>query len=275
MTERDDLAAPAAVASATPDAPVTPPPRAGVPLPLVARMVARLVGGQETAASEIPVLVETVSAALEQILHPTARAPAADVDVDDPVRETRRRRTLRQSEGARKPGRPRKVEVVVEPIETAPTPPPAPRLVRRAEATVTPAAAEPTPLAPPTNGMVKGVVRWFDPARQTGGLRLTGVPEDVAVDPAVFIAAGVTRLFKGQEIEAQIDRGEGRVRVSALRIPGGPVSAPAASGAIAAMGGRKPRMVIVEKKRDALKRVAARTEAEHLLGPAGAPKPER
>ncbi|HKX07151.1 MAG TPA: hypothetical protein VJN67_03125, partial [Stellaceae bacterium] len=153
--------------------------------------------------------------------------------------------------------------------------PPAPRLVRRAEAAVAPPTAEPTPLAPPANGMVKGVVRWFDPARQTGGLRLTGVPEDVAVEPAVFIAAGVTRLFKGQEIEAQIDRGEGRVRVTALRIPGGPVAAPTASGPIAAMGGRKPRMVIVEKKRDALKRVAARTEAEHLLGPAGALKPQR
>ena len=274
MTERDDLAAPAAVPSATPDAPATPPPRAGVPLPLVARMVARLVGGQETAASDVPGLVETVSAALEQILYPTAPAPAVDIDDEPPVREARPRRAPRQAEGARKPGRPRKAEVV-EPIEATPTPPPAPRLVRRAEAAAAPPAAESTPLAPPANGMVKGVVRWFDPARQTGGLRLTGVPEDVAVEPAVFVAAGVTRLFKGQEIEAQIDRGEGRVRVTALRVPGGPVTVPTTSGPIAAMGGRKPRMVIVEQKRDALKRVAARTEAEHLLGPAGAPKPQR
>lgn len=275
MTERDDLAASAAVPPATPDAPVTPPLRAGVPLPLVARMVARLVGGQETAASDIPGLVETVNAALEQILYPTAPPSAVDIDAEEaPAREARRRRTPRQTESARKPGRPRKVEIV-EPIEAAATPPPAPRLVRRSEAAVAPPAAEPTPLAPPANGMVKGVVRWFDPARQSGGLRLAGVPEDVAVEPTVFIAAGVTRLFKGQEIEAQIDRGEGRVRVTALRIPGGPVAVPTASGPIAALGGRKPRMVIVEKKRDALKRVAARTEAEHLLGPAGAPKPQR
>jgi cold shock CspA family protein len=121
--------------------------------------------------------------------------------------------------------------------------------------------------------MVKGVVRWFDPARQTGGLRLTGVPEDVAVEPAVFIAAGLTRLFKGQEIEAQIERGEGRVRVSALRVPGGSATTTAVAGPIAAMGGRRPRVVMVEKKRDALKRVAARTEAENLLGQTVTPKP--
>lgn len=274
MTGRDDLAEPAAVPTPTPDAPIAPPSRAVVPLPLVARMVARLVGGQETAATDIPVLVETVSAALEQILYPAPPAPAADLQESEAPVRNRPRRDPRQAEGARKPGRPRKSETI-GPVEAASAPLPAPRLVRRAEAAVTTSAAEPTPLAPPTNGMVKGVVRWFDPVRQTGGLRLTGVPEDVGVEPPVFVAAGVTRLFKGQEIEAQIDRGEGRVRVTALRIPGGPVTAPTASGAIAAMGGRKPRMVIVEKKRDALKRVAARTEAEHLLGPAGAPKPQR
>jgi hypothetical protein len=267
MTERDDLAAPAVVPPATPDAPITPAPRAGVPLPLVARMVARLVGGQETAASDIPALVATVSAALEQILYPARPAAVAAADEAAPVRAARQRRPRRQGG----PGRPPKVETP-EPIE-APAPPPMQRLVRRAEAVLGAPAIEPAALAPPAAGMVKGVVRWFDPARQTGGLRLTGLPEDVAVEPAVFIAAGVTRLFKGQEIEAQVERREGRVRVTALRVPGGPTTAPTASGAIAAMGGRKPRMVIVEKKRDAMKRVGARTEAEHLLGPAGAKPP--
>jgi cold shock CspA family protein len=236
-------------------------------------MVARLVGEQETAASEIPVLVETVSAALEQILHPAAPVDVVDAGEAALDAEPRAPRPKLQSESARRPGRPRKAEVA-EPVET-PAPPPAPRLVRRAEAVVSAPTPGPVPIAPPAAGMVKGVVRWFDPARQTGGLRLTGVPEDVAVEPAVFIAAGVTRLFKGQEIEAQLDRSEGRARVTALRVPGGPMAAPTASGPIAALGGRRPRVVIVEKKRDALKRVAARTEAEHLLGTAGAPKPER
>ena len=275
MTERADPAAPATVPPPSDDTPVRRAPRIGVPLPLVAHMVARLVGGQGTAASDIPVLVESVNAALEQILYPAARAPVVEVVQEPPAHATRPRPQQRPREEARKPGRPRKVEVV-EPIAAeAPAPAPAPRLVRRAEAVVTAPASEPVPLTPSPAGMVKGVVRWFAPARQSGGLRLAGVPEDVAVEPTVFIAAGVTRLFKGQEIEAQIDRGEGRVRVTALRIPGGPVAVPTASGPIAALGGRKPRMVIVEKKRDALKRVAARTEAEHLLGPAGAPKPQR
>jgi cold shock CspA family protein len=266
MTGRDDLPAPAAAPPQSSDAPIIPAPRSGVPLPLVAHMVARLVGGQETAASDIPALVESVNAALAEILYPRIKiAPAAD---EFPARGQRLPRSVR--EGVRKPGRPRKVEAP-QPVEP-PAPPPTPRLVRRAEALVSEPAAEPRPSSPVAS-MVKGVVRWFDPARQTGGLRLAGVPEDVAVEPAVFIAADLTRLFKGQEIEAQIERVDGRVRVSALRVPGGSATTTAVSGPIAAMGGRRPRVVLVEKKRDALKRVAARTEAEHLLGPTGAPKP--
>src|SRR5215472_1969357 len=273
--ERGDLVAPVTAPPLTNDAPAPPAPRAGVPLPLVAHMVARLVSGHETAASEIPTLVETVSAAFAQILHPVPSLPAVEVIAGAPPAHARQLRPRLDDEAGRKSGRPSKAEIV-EPVAAPPATPPAPRLVRRAEAAVSAPAAEPVPpLAPPVASMVRGVVRWFDPARQTGGLPLTGVPRGLAVEPAVFVAAGVTRLFKGQEIEAQLDRGEGRIRVTALRVPGGPVSAPTASGPIAATGGRRPRLVIVEKKRDALKRVAARTEAEHLLGPAGTPKPAR
>ena len=275
MTERGDLATPAAAPPQSNDIPVPSAPNAGVPLPLIAHMVARLVGGQKTAASDIPTLVETVNAALAQILYPTAKLPAAEAVEEVTVRRERQQPKRREGEERRRPGRPRKVEAA-PPVE-APAPPPAPRLVRRAEAVVSAPAADPTALtpSPSATSMVRGVVRWFDPARQTGGLRLTGVPEDVAVEPAVFIAAGVTRLFKGQEIEAQLDRAERRVRVTALRVPGGPAAAPTVSGPIAAMGGRRPRVVLVEKKRDALKRVAARTEAEQLLGATGTPKPSR
>ena len=274
MTERVDLAAPVAPPPQSNDTAAIPAPRAGVPLPLIAHMVARLVGGQETAASDIPALVETVNAALARILHPGAEPASAEAPDEISVHRERQRQPRRHREAGRKPGRPRKVEVPL-PVE-APAPPPAPRLVRRAEAVASPPTTDATALAPPpAPSLVRGVVRWFDPARQTGGLRLTGVPEDVAVEPAVFVAAGVTRLFKGQEIEAELDRGERRVRVTALRVPGGPAATPTVSGPIAAMGGRRPRVVLVEKKRDALKRVAARTEAEHLLGPTGTPKPSR
>jgi hypothetical protein len=115
------------------------------------------------------------------------------------------------------------------------------------------------------SSVLRGVVRWFDPARRTGGVRLTGVPGDVAVEPEIFASANISRLFKGQEIEAGIRRTDGRVQVTSLRVPGGG-AATSASGPIASTSGRRPRFVIVEKKLDALKRVAARSEAEYVLG---------
>src|SRR5947199_2077477 len=142
MTGRGAVPALAAAPPQSQDTPDIPAPPSGVPLPLVAHMVARLVGGQETAASDIPALVESVNAALAEILCPRGNiAPAAD---EFPARGQRPPRPAR--EGARKPGRPRKVEAP-QPVEP-PTPPPAPRLVRRAEAVVS--AAEPMHLAPPT-----------------------------------------------------------------------------------------------------------------------------
>jgi cold shock CspA family protein len=273
LQDAPEAAPPEAELSVTMPAEAPPARKKGVPLPLIARMVARLVSGQATPASDIPALIETVSAVFDQILNPAPVEAPVEMPTEAPLRSARRQKRARRQPTGRKPGRPRKV-LVPEPVE-APTPPPAPRLVRRAEAIVSAPAPELAGLAPQPSSALRGVVRWFDPARQTGGLRLTGVPEDVPVEPAVFAAAGVTRLFKGQEIEAQVSRGDGRVRVTALRIPGGPAATPSASGPIAAMGGRRPRMVIVEKKRDGLKRVAARTEAEHLLGAPGEPKPPR
>jgi len=273
VPEGPDAALPDAelLAPAAPEPP--PAPDAGVPLALIAHMVARLVSSQAIAGSEIPALVRTVRDAVAQILDPMPVAPTVDESDAASPHPARRHRRARRAPTGRKPGRPRKV-VVPEP-EAVPVPPPAPRLVRRAEAVVSAPVPEFAALAPHPSGTLRGVVRWFDPARQSGGLRLTGIPEDVPVEPAVFAAAGVTRLFKGQEVEAQVSRAEGRVRVTALRIPGGPAATPSVSGPIAAMGGRRPRVVIVEKKRDGLKRVAARTEAEHLLGAPGEPKPPR
>jgi cold shock CspA family protein len=240
----------------------------------VASVVARILGGQTLPASDVPALIDTVRSAVARILNPPPPAPEIAAPKEaQPARRGRPRGRPRGSTG-RKRGRPRKI-APPEPIE-APAPPAAPRLVRRAEAVAAPPASnEPALLEAPPSATVRGVVRWFDPARQTGGLRLTGVPEDVAVEPAVFAAAGVTRLFKGQEVEAELSRTDGRVRVTALRIPGGAGGTASASGPIAAMGGRRPRVVIVEKKLDALKRVAARTEAEHLLGSNGQTKPQR
>ncbi|HTZ79893.1 MAG TPA: hypothetical protein VMC10_18415 [Stellaceae bacterium] len=253
-----------ALVPSTISTPIASAGSSGIPLPLVARMVAKLVAGRPTAAEEIPALVETVSATVARLLNP----PPAPLPIAV-VAEAPAPRIPRVT--GRRPGRPRKERPAVPEVEEAPAPPPVPRLVRRAEAVAAPSGPEIAVIEVPSDGTVRGVVRWFDPARQTGGLRLTGVHEDVSFDPQVFAATGVTRLFKGQEIEATVSREGGRVRVTRLKIPGGP-AAPTSSGLIAASNGRKPRVVMVEKKRDALRRVAARSEAEHLLG---TPKPTR
>lgn len=272
MTDPADLSTSGADLTVTSPAAMPAGPKAARTLPMVAHMVARILGAQATYASDVPALVQTVSAAVAQILNPAPLLPPAEASDAPPIPFARRKPRAQRATSGRKPGRPRKTPIA-EPIVAA-APPPTPRLVRRAEAIVSAPAPKSAAMAPQPASTLRGVVRWFDPGRQTGGLRLTGVPEDVAIEPATFAAAGVTRLFKGQEIEAQVSREEGRVRVTALRIPGGTAAITTVSGPIAATGGRRPRVVIVEKKRDGLKRVAARTEAEQLLGSSADPKSE-
>jgi hypothetical protein len=234
-------------------------------LPLAVELVARLSAAHTIGAQELPALIENVVTLVRGILNP-APSPGPAVKVIPAPAKRRRGRPpgsgTKRAEPRRKRGRPRKAPLYEAP-SAAPVVPVVPRLIRRSEA-VSPSPSAPALELPPSS-VLRGVVRWFDPARRTGGVRLTGLPEDVAVEPEVFAAANITRLFKGQEIEAEIRRREGRVQVAALRVPGGG-AATSSSGPIASTGGRRPRIVIVEKKLDALKRVAARSEAEHVLG---------
>jgi hypothetical protein len=82
---------------------------------------------------------------------PVARILGILGDRGEGTRKLRRRRLLEGAarEPARKPGRPRKVEAAEPVVAEAPAPPPAPRLVRRAEAVVTAPAPETVALAPP------------------------------------------------------------------------------------------------------------------------------
>lgn len=244
-------------------------------LPLVAAMVARLVAARPMTASDVPHLVGIVEATISDLLDPPAqqRVPIA-VETKpaekSPWGKARREKSLtpRRSGERRAPS-----EKSAAPAPVEAPPPPAPRLVRRAEAhlAVPPAETSPT-FFQASSSLVRGIVRWFDPARQTGALRLPGVPEDLMVEPGVFAQSGATRLFKGQEIDAQIDRSGGHVRISAITLPG---AATGSSDAGMIAGGRRPRIVIVEKKRDGLKRVAARSEAEQVLGAGATPERSR
>jgi cold shock CspA family protein len=138
-----------------------------------------------------------------------------------------------------------------------------PQLMRRAD--VAP-VAESSPLEPrPQTGTLRGVVRWFDLNTRQGTLRLPGFGDEVTIDGAALERAGISRLYKGQEIEATVADEGGSVRLVSLSLPGR-VDAPAHGLFRAGSARRNAKPVIVEMKRDAMRRTAARIEAEQILG---------
>jgi cold shock CspA family protein len=140
--------------------------------------------------------------------------------------------------------------------------PAAPKLLRRAEVlSVAPAMASDLPIS---RGTLRGVVKWFDPRTGKGALRVPGYAGDLALDSKVMAEAGITRLYKGQEIEASIAGGPEAPRLVQLALPGGVAPVLPSGGMVR---GRRAKPVVVEMKREALRRVAARAEAEQLLGP--------
>ena len=110
--------------------------------------------------------------------------------------------------------------------------------------------------------MVRGVVQWFDTRTARGTLRLQGVSSDLPVDGDMLTAAGLTRLFKGQEIEATLEDGDDTPKIAALRLLNLSPNSPAMGGTVR---DRHAKQVVVELKREALSRAAARAEAELLL----------
>jgi hypothetical protein len=147
-----------------------------------------------------------------------------------------------------------------------PVPPPQPRLVRRADVVAAPSSEVTVAVRPISVGVVRGVVKWFDQRLRRGALRLPGCGGDVPVEPALLEEMGVSRLYKGQEIEATLS-GEESPRVVRLTIPGGVWHVHRSGGVV---HNRHAKPVIVELKREAMRRAAARAEAEIVLGPSRA-----
>ena len=242
-----------------------------------ARVVAKLLANRHTPIIEIPDLIENVERALRSLDSNTGKSirkePEKERDVPEtasapPPRVKRangrtRDETHRVAPAAEKPA----AEKLTEP--PAPVPqempqeikPAQPTLLRRAEVIhVAPVAPPPAPLAP-TNGMVRGVVQWFDTRTSRGTLRLQGLSSDRPIDGDTLAASGLTRLFKGQEIEATLD-GEETPKIAALRLLNLSPNSPAMGGMVR---DRHAKQVVVELKREALSRAAARAEAELLL----------
>jgi cold shock CspA family protein len=234
-----------------------------------ARVVAKLLSKRRhTSINEIPDIIENVERALQSLDSNAGKSikKEPEADVAKPVAEPRAKRAngLRKrddthvvapaGERVAAPEKP-----VAEPQEIKPA---QPTLLRRAEVIhVAPVAPPPAPLAP-TNGMVRGVVQWFDTRTARGTLRLQGVSSDLPIDGDILTAAGLTRLFKGQEIEATLEDGDETPKIAALRLLNLSPNSPAMGGMVR---DRHAKQVVVELKREALSRAAARAEAELLL----------
>jgi len=219
-----------------------------------ARIAAKLLAHRPTPTDEVGDLIRNVHGALLRLGEAPAGAdPLPEEEQPEEPAATPARRRRRQGRAP-----------VVEPeIEEAPTAPPTPKLVRRAEVATAPAATPASLLAPPPgHGTLRGVVRWFDPKSGKGMVRLPG-HGDVGFEARLLADSGISRLFKGQEIEASLAEGT-PARLQRLTLPGGGATTSVfGSGTVKS---RHAKPVVVEMKREALRRAAARAEAEHILG---------
>ncbi len=216
---------------------------------VAARLAAKLLAHRQTPQNEVADLIRFVHEALDGLEQPAeaaapAEAPAAKGKVGRP-----RRQAKRQEEPL--------------PAESEPPVPAAPKLVRRADV-ASPATPPAFALAAPASSTLRGVVRWFDPKSGKGAVRLPGLG-DVGFEARVLAESGITRLFKGQEIEATLEGGNGTAQLQRLTLPGVVTGSPLGAGGTVRSRHAKP--VLVELKREALKRAAARAEAELVLGP--------
>jgi cold shock CspA family protein len=213
-----------------------------------ARLAAKLLAHRPTPQEEVGDLIRNVHGALTRLTEPQSETASPP----QPVSAVTARRPRQRAEPA---------PAAALPEEPATAPPPAPKLVRRAD--VAPAAT-PAPLlsAPAHHNALRGVVRWFDPKSGKGALRLPGVG-DIGFESAVLAQSGISRLFKGQEIEATLVEGAVPPQLERLALPGAVAASPLGGGVVR---GRHAKPVVVELKREALRRAAARAEAEHVLG---------
>ncbi len=211
-----------------------------------ARLVARLVAHRPTQGHEIADLIRDVHVTLAGL--DGREQPAVERAAPRLAAKAERRRL-------RSPKLPPPA-----PSAEAPPPPPAPKLVRRAEIAATPQA---NTAAWSTSPILRGVVKWYDPRTGKGALRLPGFSGDIPLDAQLLTESGIARLFKGQEVEATLAHGGAAPQLRRLSVPGTAAPNPVGGGVVRS---RHAKPVVVELKREGLRRVAARAEAEQLLG---------
>lgn len=227
-----------------------------------ARVIAKLLASRHTPINEIPDLIENVERALADLDGATgeSKPPAPRKTTALPAIPSMETKATQRAKRAPLQRAPR-VALAAEP-EAVEAKPAQPTLLRRAEVIhVAPVAPVPTLLAPAT-GSVRGVVQWFDTRTNRGTLRLQGLSSDLPIEGETLAACGLTRLFKGQEIEATLEGGDETPKIATLRLLNLSSNSPVMGGMVR---DRHAKQVVVELKREALSRAAARAEAELLL----------
>ncbi len=226
-----------------------------IPSGAMVRLIAKVLSSRNTEISEVSAVIDTIYTALnDRDRVPVEMAPAAAVEAPRkrrgrPPGSTNRKTQLRPA--------------FMEPTAAVQAPPPAPSLLRRAD------MVHSEPEAPAkvdsAQRLIRGVIKWYDGRTGKGSVRLPG-SGDVAIDAGHLTRSGLSRLYPGQEIEASIHGAGDTVEIDRMTLIGGPQSErPIEAGPIAVR--RNTKLVMVEMKRDSLRRVAARAEAEHILGP--------
>jgi hypothetical protein len=232
----------------------------------IAHFIAKILAARPTSSEEIPDLVARIRDTVGML----RAGPGDAMPGDAMARETAEFVSAKPVAAGAPRRRRRRIAATPTPPEITPRRDPEPviqilpRLMRRSEV-----APAPEPVVfevrQVKDGTLRGVVRWFDLHSRQGSLRLPGFGEEVAIDGALLDRAGISRLYKGQEIEATVSGDNGSVQLVSLALPGR--AEPAANGLFKAGAARRnARPVVVELKRDAMRRTAARIEAEHLLG---------
>jgi cold shock CspA family protein len=227
-----------------------------------ARFVAKLLAKRPTPLDEVPDVIANVHEALSQLRSAHKNSPAA---IAPPPLQPAPQKVARRPRKAPPPAIVPEVQSGSGPEPEPEQKPAQPTLLRRAEViSVAPVTPATTFVATPPSGSVRGVVQWFDSRTGQGTLRLPGQSHDVPVDTAILGAFGIQRLFKGQEIDATLEGGGNPPKITALQLVNAPVSSPVSGGTVR---DRHAKPVVVELKREALSRSAARAEAEQLLRP--------
>ena len=222
-----------------------------------AHVIARLLASRQTPLNEVPHLIENVERALSTLdaKVPPPKKAAAPLETKSVPRKKREAAVAVAREPRVAPS-----PVVVESVEPKAAPP---TLLRRAEVIHVAPVAPPAPIfAPAATNHVRGVVQWFDTRTNRGTLRLQGLSSDMPIDGETLAACGLSRLFKGQEVEATLDGHDEPPKIASLRLANLSSNSPVTGGTVR---DRHAKQVVVELKREALSRSAARAEAELLL----------